>query len=322
MLLRSKLQHPTGAAFEVRQGTSGGLLKEFSYSVTVTSTAGNSTNTAVLGSATPADPVPNAMAAATQFVRESHIGLAPDNTHKIVVNSTLAFADGFVANLSTEDGVNDASWKYVIAHEVGHTIQHGLFGMLAFDYTLGNSGYTLCNCSHISGVYGAHCLQSKEEIGAAQQEGWGQFIALDLMNDDTQTDASFIYYKKFRCPGDVSSLPGCATKANQIKDPPMAFNGRHPHLWVDNFCSVNSADRGTELDWMNFYYAVHTTGGAGQFFYTQFRDTYRQASGGGTCTNKTPTWLELKASAETLYGFNGGRAVHFRTSGSGFGVDQ
>jgi hypothetical protein len=320
--VRTELQHPTGPTFQVRQGTPSGAFKEFSYTRTVTSTANNMTHTVALGQAAPADPVPNAMAVATQFVRESHIGLAPENTHKIVVQTSGgSFASGTVAYLGVYDGVSDGFWKHVIGHEVGHTIQYKLFGSIDHDYSK-NETLSLCNCSHVPAGDDAHCLQSKEDIVAAQQEGWGHFIALDLMNDDTQSDASFIYCKGFRCPSNVTGLPGCQGSASQVKAPPMAFDGRRQHRWLDNYCSANSVDRGTEMDWMNFYYSVHTTGGSNQFFFTQFRDTYVQACGGGTCQDKKPKWVDLKLAAEAVYGFGSGRALQWSTKGRAYGVDQ
>src|SRR5690606_28098209 len=126
----------------------------------------------------------------------------------------------------------------------------------------------------------------------------------------------------FRCPSSVGALPGCSGFASQVKEPPMAFNGRHQHRWLDR-CGA-PASTGTEIDWMNFYYAVHTTGGSSQFFFTQFRDTYRQACGGGNCSsaNPAPTWSNLVNSVRSLYGVGSGRALHWEAKGPEFRVDQ
>jgi hypothetical protein len=59
-----------------------------------------------------------------------------------------------------------------------------------------------------------------------------------------------------------------------------------------------------------------------QFFFTQFRDTYVQACGGGTCQGKKPKWVDLKTAAETVYGSGSGRANHWRDNGANYGVDQ
>lgn len=73
---------------------------------------------------------------------------------------------------------------------------------------------------------------------------------------------------------------------------------------------------------MGFYFAVHTTT-AYNFYFTQFKETYLRACGGGsTCNSKQPSWLDLKTSVEALYGGTSDRANHWRARGIEYGVDQ
>lgn len=326
--LTSYAKKSSGPRFEVRQTAASGSYTQFQKAISYSPSGGNLTSSFIITNTI--DAVTNSMAAATQFLRESHIGLDPANTHRIIVNSSLGWAQaqGFNAHLSTYQGINDASWKYVIGHEVGHTVQNPLFGLLSSNYGLDTTAPNICNCSHIpddpvgdpNDYNDDHCLQSREHGGSAQNEGWGHFIALDLMNDDTQSDGFFTYYKEIRCPSVVNTvaIPGCPT-ANQIVPPPRSVNGRHQHRWMQTRCST-TAYRGTEIDWMNFYFATHSTGGSNQFFFTQFRDTYRGACGGGSCAGVAVTWSQLVASVTALYSI--GRRDHWLNMGTAFGVNQ
>lgn len=322
LYVRTELEKPDGARFEVRNGTATGPT-EFILSFTVSSPPSSGSYTKSYGS-TAGDPVANAMAAATQFARESAIGIAADGEHIMVVNHDgWAHASGKFAYFGTYQGINDASWKYVIGHEVGHTVQTALFGMHSGAYDLAEPPQNVCNCTHIpddeegdpEDLNDDHCIQSLEKGGAAQNEGWGHFIALDLMNDDSQTDAKFVYYKDFRCP---DQWPGCPYSGQM--DPPLVFDGKAKYAWMDSHCQQASTYRGIEVDWMNFYYAMHATGGSNAFYFTQFRDTYRRACNNGICSGMLASWSTLSVAVGALYG--GTRYDNWIDNGADFGVDQ
>jgi hypothetical protein len=104
-----------------------------------------------------------------------------------------------------------AYYKFVIGHEPGHRVQYGHFiGPTSDDYAGGptatggwrddlnhpaNQGtyytgqdgtqYAVCNCDIVEPADGskAHCIQSKEPIGTALNEGYGHFFSSVLFND-------------------------------------------------------------------------------------------------------------------------------------------
>jgi hypothetical protein len=263
------------------------------------------------------------MAVATQFLLEADIGIGPSTVLNIVADSTSTLGthtdptSPYKVHLGRlPDGSKDAWWKYVIAHEMGHAIQGTLFGSLNINYDE-DPDIDYCNCGHIENVLDArHCLQGREQGAAAQQEGWAQFIALDAMNNDTQSDGTFLYYKDFLFP---------PTGYEQVGEqpPPVKIDGRKKYKWMNTIthCAKAGAYLGTELDWMGFYYAVHSTT-ANKYSISQFKSTYLQACTGGTCSNKKPTWTNLKDAAIALYGSGTPKVNHWNNRGIEYGVNQ
>jgi hypothetical protein len=259
------------------------------------------------------------MAVATQFLLETDIGIGPSTVLNIVADSTLGTYTDPTSPYKVHfgrlpDGSKDAWWKYVIAHEMGHAIQGTLFGTLNMSYDE-NPDILYCNCQHIENVLDAkHCLQGREQGAAAQQEGWGQFIALDAMNDDGQTDGTFIYYKDFLFP------PTGYEQAGE-KLPPVKIDGRKKYKWMNTLCPQAGAYLGTELDWMGFYYAAHSTT-TNKYNFTDLKNTYLTACTGGTCSGKKPTWTNLNSAAIALYGSGTPKANQWRDRGADYKVDQ
>jgi hypothetical protein len=310
---------PDGAYVHVHR-TDGGGLEAHTTSIYLSSGAGaDITRSVLLGSA--GDTVSNTMAVVAQFMLESHIGIG--STYSALITADSAHETSVdPSNLKSirlghsPNGSKYALWKFSTAHEIGHTIQFALFGKLNKDYddAAAAASEVLCKCDHVSvAAERPHCLQSREEGAAAQEEGWSQFIALDAMNNDTQTDGVFTYYKEVLWP-----LPGFPE--GDEDSPPVKINGRKKYKWLKTHCS-KAGYVGTEIDWMGFYFAVHSTT-SNQFFFTQFRDTYLQACGGGTCNTKKPTWLSLVGATEALYGLGSGRANHWNDRGIEYGVNQ
>jgi len=139
------------------------------------------------------------------------------------------------------------------------------------------------------------------------------FIALDLLNDDGQSDAIFTYYKHFRFP------PG--DDPDGVQPPPVPIDGRKKWKWMKTHCPTTVVNRGTELDWMNFYFAVHSTT-ANKLYFTDFKNIYLHACTGGTCKDKSPTWIGLRDAARALYGTGSPKALHWEGSGTDYGVNQ
>lgn len=307
---------PDGAYLDVHRYDGGGI--EYPTTSLFLSAGGgaNITRSVLLGST--GDTVSNTMAVVAQFFLESHIGIVStynavittDSNHPTSVNPSNLKS---IRLGHSPDGSKHALWKFSTAHEIGHTIQFTLFGKLNHTYE-NFSTVPVCDCGHIADTNEqGHCLQSREQGAAAQQEGWGQFIALDAMNDDAQTDGVFNYYKEFFWPA-----TGYPASGEEL--PPIKIDGRKKYKWLKAYCPTTNY-RGTELDWMGFYYAVHSTS-VNNFSFTQLRDTYLNACTGGTCANKKPTWATLQAAAVALYGGGSSKALHWINRGIEYGVNQ
>jgi hypothetical protein len=125
---------------------------------------------------------------------------------------------------------------------------------------------------------------------------------------DTQTDGSFVYYKHFLHTNGLN------------EPPPIRFDGRARPKWMETNCNTATPYRGTEMDWMGFYYAVHSTTSS-KYSYAQIKDVYIQTCG-GSCDGGTPHWADEVAAANTLYGATSAKAKHWADRGNDFGVDH
>ena len=143
--------------------------------------------------------------------------------------------------------------KFLVGHEVGHAIeevyQTARFGTMQYLYgTYDQPADPACD----SGME-AHTLTSREYTSAAIMEGFAHFVSADSYNNHNQTDGRFTYYK------DDLGFP---------RDIPLegetAFNMANPHLsnrYYERVCNGTAANAGTELDWMRFFWDLHTVGG-------------------------------------------------------------
>src|SRR5690606_31828178 len=144
----------------------------------------------------------------------------------------------------------DAGWKYVFAHELGHAVQYQLFGLLDFDYAANAAtGIAQCLCDHVDVTHypanQLHCMQSRERQDSAQNEGFAHFIALDAMNNDSQSDARFLYYKEFM---------GKTPSAWVVLPPPATLDATFTAKWMATECPEAAPGvSGIEFDWMAFY---------------------------------------------------------------------
>jgi hypothetical protein len=309
---------PTGGVVSVTELEGG--VTEFFYNKVVISQLLPRDDTQTVNIAVDVPTVGNTMAAATQMLLESDSAIGPSLLINVVANDpgatgTSPTAPYTVSLGRSSDGSKDASWKYVIAHEIGHAIQFKLFGVLNHESYLEDPNINYCNCRHIENVLDAqHCLQGREQAAGAQQEGWGQFVALDAMNNDGQTDGTFIYYKDFLFP---------PTGYEQVgeKPPPIKIDGRKKYKWMNTLCPQVGAYLGTELDWMGFYFAVHSTT-ANKYTITQLQSTYLQGCTGGTCTGQKPTWTNLRDATAALYGAGSAKSNHWISRGADYKVDQ
>lgn len=117
----------------------------------------------------------------------------------------------------------DSFWKYVVAHEIGHLIQARGTGSYAYTYDPAATGTfrapPKCACDHVQTSNTLHCLQSVEEPGAAQVEGYAQFFASRIFNRASDPDCTFKYYKEFLNDGCMPGVPadGCQPSNGLVK---------------------------------------------------------------------------------------------------------
>lgn len=210
------------------------------------------------------------------------------------------------------NGYMDAHWKFVIAHEVGHYVQARAMGFEFFDYN-DTASQIECQCTYpTSWGNTVHCLQSREEQGGSEIEGFGHAFATRIFNGGGQTNATFVYYKPFRQDSGVYLYP------------PFGRDAYNPQQWMNSHCS--SAGRGVEWDWLTFYTNVSSTSSSNATQFDELFDVYRQACTGSTSTNcnsQHVLWSSLDASASTYYG--GAldlRYIRFRDTGIAHGVNH
>jgi hypothetical protein len=173
----------------------------------------------------------------------------------------------------------DGFWKYVVAHEIGHTIQRRAMGIPAAHYRrVGGraepdrdaalKASAMCTCDHVDTSNKLHCLQSLEEHGAANVEGFAQFFASRVWNRASESDCTFKYYKEFFDGDCVPGSSSCEDFAGGKRSrPPIPVSCLSPIRWRNNHwldLQVSPGelvtDFGTELDWMGFLYASNTQG--------------------------------------------------------------
>jgi hypothetical protein len=207
------------------------------------------------------------------------------------------------AILLAPDGATLSSthFKYVLAHEFGHYIQGTAQGLL--DQTYGSGAGlagqpALCTCALVPTDDNLHCLQSLEEPNAAEGEGFAQYFAARVFNDETHHSCTFVYYKNF---GDTVCRPGvsdCVTDPATgliLNPPPVPLSCVEVVRWRNQKCANFGADFltfGTEYDWLQFLYGIGENAAPDtRWSMSNVFDAYITACG----TNYTP---DLYASCE------------------------
>jgi hypothetical protein len=212
------------------------------------------------------------------------------------------------------NGTAESHWKFIIAHELGHHIQDVAMGHASSSYS-DTAQERLCKCDHYDTSWSnqMHCLQSREITGGAQLEGFAQAFASRVFNQNGETGARFVYYKPFLYSNLVVGYP------------PLASFPDGYSRWMETNCT--SADRGTELDWMQFFYHVSAEYSASFTKLSDLFAIYRRACTGtatGMCNDHTVSWTKLLDAAKAHYGGSATNAkyLRFRDAGISSGVDN
>lgn len=200
----------------------------------------------------------------------------------------------------------DSLIKFVVAHELGHVVQGANFSFGSYSYSTGDDPFVAaCRCDHVQSSNQLHCLQSRETFVAAAIEGFAHFYAAKVWNNPNQADCKFVYYKEFLSAG----LPF-------VQTPPVPKNCGGPVEWRDHYCT-ETANRGTEFDWLTFYWTLHTKT-VDKLSMADIYGIYNVDSGGET------TWTLLQADALAFFGGNplNAKYLHLVNTASAHGIDD
>jgi hypothetical protein len=148
--------------------------------------------------------------------------------------------------------------KFLVGHEVGHALEEsyqfatfGSFGPYAYlngSYDLDGGG---ADCGSEDEL---HALTSLEYTSAAIMEGFAHFLSADAYNDHNDATGRFTYYKSaLGFPRDIQLEGESAFNAAAPSE-----SNRFAQRVCDPTPGINS---GTELDWLRFFWDLHTQGG-------------------------------------------------------------
>ncbi len=205
-------------------------------------------------------------------------------------NSCVFYPDLYVG--TGPWGTTDDEWKFVVAHEIGHLAQGAAYAAPSSNgYDAVSDPNSECRCDHVTVSNQLHCLQSLEDVGKAQTEGFAHYFAARTFNTQGN-DCVFAYYKEFLTPKTVNG-----TTIDVIASPPLPIDCAVPHQWRSTHCA-ETEDAGTELDWLTAYRALEMGGVTIDELYS----VYDEACPGIGCGNDYIRWNDLAQAAEVVFG--------------------
>lgn len=157
--------------------------------------------------------------------------------------------------------------KFLIGHELGHAIVHRWINYHPSASYSVNSGGSECTTEETS-----HALHSKEYQSAALTEGFAQFYATAIWNDESQGNGWFHYYKDYYKNGSVQDV-------NVENGPTGGVTA-----YMENECTGTFTGYGVELDWQRALWDYRTNPGTKPTHYQILRQ-YKNAVTGGSWSN-------------------------------------
>ncbi|MEM9554615.1 MAG: hypothetical protein AAGC60_10170 [Acidobacteriota bacterium] len=144
--------------------------------------------------------------------------------------------------------------KFLVGHEVGHAIEQAYQKARFADDDYLNGSYLLADDPACGSAGELHALTSREYVSAAIAEGFAHFVSADAYNDHSDSTGRFTYYKDdLGFPRDIA-----------LEGEP-AFDMGSPHRsnrYFERVCTATASNAGTELDWLRFFWDLHSGGGA------------------------------------------------------------
>lgn len=146
--------------------------------------------------------------------------------------------------------LDGGSRKYVIVHEMGHFLAYRANGNNGALSSYSSPCGICCN-----GDYTSHAFDEKEYQSAASNEGIAHYYAAVVFNLTTASDCYYYYYKDvdWDRDGDIDSqitnCEGGPVPSIDAKD------------YLGDMCSGTLTNRGTEYDWLRFFWDMETDEG-------------------------------------------------------------
>jgi hypothetical protein len=199
--------------------------------------------------------------------------------------------------------------KFIAAHEIGHAVGHRKAEMHGSNYGATQPN-ALCSCNHIGGE--SHCLQSREYIRAAENEGWAHFFSSAVFNNRTAANGWFGYYKEIN---DNDGEYDC-------EDLPCPIDVTNDVRWMEHECSTGYTYRGVEWDWLTFFWGLWTEDATYKYTMTQITDVWDEVHDVDTDATEDEEWYwsDLVTAAYNIY--SSSKADEFEDQGSYSGVDH
>ena len=215
---------------------------------------------------------------------------------------------------ANNSGPDTNSFKNIIGHEFGHNVADILSGFPSTSQAKQPENNAWCKCDHIQATNQIHCLQSKQEFGFGNTEGWGHFYALNAFENHVSGSCVYTYTKDFKnINGTITPAPFAASCLNQ--------------KWMNTNCTDTAVSgMANEWDWADFYRDISTAPASQRSSLESINYVYKAGCTGSVtskCTSaNTLNFTSLKTGANIAYGPNDPRALYFAAQGATFGVDH
>ena len=223
--------------------------------------------------------------------------------------------EGSICIREDADGEDHTTWKYIVAHEIGHRQADATRGPEPGSYFHNGDLPDICACGHVPNPSGTnirwHCLQSREYVGAAAAEGWAQFFATATYNSRFEEDCVFVYYKP------VLLEDGTET------GPPYVVDCTEFPQWMNTHCDPGDLDLGNEWDWLTFFWSLYTNPDGGMTV-SMMSEIWAETSRTRLDyhTSLGETWDDLLETVGRQWGIGSDRHITFGITGHAAGVNH